>query len=82
MANPNPTPMLGQAECHGLATRLRARADSLFFRDMPEMQSDLRAAADLITLLTHYRTQLLWLVENVADEQTAAHLNLLLSGGA
>jgi len=35
-------------EMHGLAKRLRARADSVLMRDQPHQAADLRQAASLI----------------------------------
>jgi hypothetical protein len=70
------------SEMHNLARRLRARATSVLLRDQPEQQRDLQAAADLIDVHVHYRTQIRWLADEIADERTAAHLNHMLSGGA
>jgi hypothetical protein len=49
------TSPLGQAEMSALAARLRARADSVLFRDQPEQARDLRQAADLIEILRALR---------------------------
>jgi hypothetical protein len=40
--------MRRDAELESLATRLANRADSPLLRDQPEMQSDMRAAADMV----------------------------------
>jgi hypothetical protein len=40
--------MRRDAELESLAVRLVNRADSLLLRDQPEMQSDMRVAADVV----------------------------------
>jgi hypothetical protein len=40
--------MLRDAELESLAMRLANRADSPLLRDQPEMQSEMRAAADVV----------------------------------
>jgi hypothetical protein len=40
--------MRRDAELESLAMRLANRADSTLLRDQPEMQSDMRAAADVV----------------------------------
>jgi hypothetical protein len=47
----SPAPQMGPGELTALARRLRARADSVLFRDQPEQQRDLRAAAAVIDQL-------------------------------
>jgi hypothetical protein len=56
MPDSNSTPIMGQAEMSGLATRLRARADSVLLRDQPEQQSDMRTAARHIEHLAELHT--------------------------
>jgi hypothetical protein len=45
-------PQMRPEEMHGLAKRLRARADSVLYRDQPHQAADLRQAASLIEQLT------------------------------
>jgi hypothetical protein len=81
--NTNPAPGFprGDTEIHSLARRLRARATSVL-HDAPEQRTDLLQAADLIDILVHYRVQLRWLADEIADARTAVHLRHLLEGGA
>jgi hypothetical protein len=44
-------------EITALASRLRARADSVLLRDQPEQQSDMQTAARLIEHLVHLHTE-------------------------
>jgi hypothetical protein len=71
---------MGHAEMHGLARRLRARADSVLLNDQPEQQRDLRQAADLLDILIHYRTEVRRAADSTTDEPTAQHLRELLGG--
>jgi len=47
----SPAPQMRPDEMHGLAKRLRARADSVLLLDQPEMQRYLQAAAVVIERL-------------------------------
>jgi transposase len=71
---------MGQAELSGLSARLRARSDSVFLADMPEMRSDLRAAAALIDELVRLRAEIRRLADEVRDETEEQHLRALLGG--
>jgi hypothetical protein len=57
--NTIPTPQMRPEEMRGLADRLRARADSVLFRDQPEQQRDLRQAATLIEQLANLTAEVL-----------------------
>jgi hypothetical protein len=46
-------------EMHGLAKRLRARADSVLLRDQPHQQNDLRTAATLIEQFANLSAEIL-----------------------
>ncbi len=46
--NTTPTPQMGPEEMRLLAKRLRARADSVLYRDQPHQAADMRQAASLI----------------------------------
>ena len=73
------TPM-GQAEMSALASRLRARADSVLFRDQPEQARDLKSAAALIDDLVRLRSEIRRLADEVRDEIEEQHLRELLGG--
>jgi hypothetical protein len=73
---------MGPAEMSGLARRLYARADSVLFRDQPEQQSDMRAAARLIERLIYVLVEVRHAADNTEDESTERHLRELLGGGA
>jgi len=75
-----PTPQMGHAEMHGLARRLRARADGVLLSDQPEQRTDLRHAADFIDILIHYRAELRRTADATEDESTEQHLRELLGG--
>jgi hypothetical protein len=47
------------AEMKALAARLKARADSVLFRDQPEQQNDMRQAAGLIEQLAALSAEIL-----------------------
>jgi len=46
-------------EMRGLANRLRARADSVLFRDQPHQAADLRQAASLIEQFANLSAEIL-----------------------
>jgi hypothetical protein len=46
-------------EMRGLASRLRARADSVLMRDQPHQAADLRQAASLIEQLANLTAEIL-----------------------
>jgi hypothetical protein len=46
-------------EMHGMAKRLRARADSVLMRDQPHQAADLRQAASLIEQLANLTAEVL-----------------------
>jgi hypothetical protein len=48
---------LTPTEITALASRLRARADSVLLRDQPEQQSDMQTAARLIEHLVHLHAE-------------------------
>ena len=82
-----PTPQMGDAEICALASRLRARADSVLLRDCPEQQRDLQAAASLIMTtsslirrLAHLQGELRHAADETSDEATERHLRELLGG--
>jgi hypothetical protein len=80
-SNTTPTPpIVGQAEMAALATRLRARADSVLFRDQPEQARDLRSAAVLVDELVRLRAELRRAADTTEDESTEHHLRELLGG--
>jgi hypothetical protein len=87
-SNATTTPQMGDAEMSALADRLRARADSIVFRDQPEQARDLRAAASIITTnvslirrLAHLQAELRRAADATKDESTERHLRELLGGG-
>jgi signal transduction histidine kinase len=53
------TPQMRPDEMRGLASRLRARADSVLMRDQPEQQRDMRQAAALIEQLAALTAEIL-----------------------
>jgi hypothetical protein len=55
----SPTPQMRPEEMRGLAKRLRARADSVLFRDQPHQAADLRQAAALIEQLANLTAEVL-----------------------
>jgi hypothetical protein len=71
---------MGQAEMTALAARLRARADSVLFRDQPEQARDLRSSAVLIDELVRLRAELRRAADATEDESTERHLRELLGG--
>jgi hypothetical protein len=79
-SNPSPIPQMGQAEMTALATRLRARANSVLLRDQPEQARDLRSSAVLIDELMRLRAELRRAADETEDESTERHLRELLGG--
>jgi hypothetical protein len=71
---------MGQAEMTALATRLRARANSVLLRDQPEQARDLRSSAVLIDELVRLRAELRRAADATEDESTERHLRKLLGG--
>jgi transposase len=71
---------MGQAEMSALASRLRARAESIVFRDQPEQARDLKSAAALIDDLVRLRSEIRRLADEVRDEIEEQHLRELLGG--
>jgi hypothetical protein len=57
--NSTPAPQMRPAEMKALAARLKARADSVLFRDQPEQQNDMRQAAGLIEQLAALSAEIL-----------------------
>jgi hypothetical protein len=55
----SPTPQMRPEEMRGLAKRLRARADSVLYRDQPHQAADLRQAASLIEQLASLTAEIL-----------------------
>jgi len=55
----SPTPQMRPEEMRGLAKRLRARADSVLYRDQPHQAADLRQAASLIEQLANLTAEIL-----------------------
>jgi hypothetical protein len=81
--NPNHPPQIGgQAELTALSQRLRARADSIFFRDQPLQQIDLHSAAAVINELIRLRTEIRRLADETRDEELELALRALAAGGA
>jgi hypothetical protein len=85
--NATSTPQMGDAEMSALADRLRARADSVLFKDQPEQARDLRAAASIIMTnvslvrrLAHLQAELRRAAAATEDESTERHLRELLGG--
>jgi hypothetical protein len=79
--HPSHAPQMGQAEKSALASRLRARGNSVLLRDQPEQARDLRAGADLIEELIRLRAELRRAADETRDESTESHLRELLGGG-
>jgi hypothetical protein len=67
-------------EMHGLAARLRARAQSVLLRDQPEQHGDLLTAAGLLEQLAKLRGDIQRLADQVKDEAEQQHLRGLLEG--
>jgi hypothetical protein len=78
--NSTPTPQMRPEEMRGLAKRLRARAESVLFRDQPEQQRDLHAAAVAIDQLIHVRAEIRRAADSTEDESTERHLREKLGG--
>ena len=55
----SPAPQMRPEEMRGLAKRLRARADSVLYRDQPHQAADLRQAASLIEQLASLTAEIL-----------------------
>ena len=58
-SNTTPLPQMRPDEMHGLAKRLRARADSVLMRDQPHQAADLRQAASLIEQFANLSAEIL-----------------------
>ena len=78
--NTTPAPQMGPGELTALARRLRARADSVLFRDQPEQQRDLRAAAAVIDQLLALHAEIRTAADATSDEATERHLREMLGG--
>jgi hypothetical protein len=74
----SPAPQMRPGEMRGLAKRLRARADSVHYRDQPHQAADLRQAASLIEQLTSLTAEVL---SSAAVIDRLARL-LRIAGGA
>jgi hypothetical protein len=70
----------GQGELTSLAQRLRARADSVFFRDQPVQQVDLHTAANAVEELIRLRAEIRRAADATEDESTERHLREMLGG--
>jgi hypothetical protein len=57
--NSTPAPQLTPAEMKALAARLKARADSVLYRDQPHQAADMRQAATLIEQLANLTAEIL-----------------------
>jgi hypothetical protein len=57
-SNTTPAPQMRPEEMRGLATRLRARAQSLLLRHQPEQHQDLVTAAGLIEQFASVSTEI------------------------
>jgi hypothetical protein len=55
----SPTPQMRPDEMRGLAARLRARADSVLYRDQPHQADDMRQAATLIEQFANLTAEVL-----------------------
>jgi hypothetical protein len=55
----SPAPQMRPDEMRGLAKRLRARADSVLYRDQPHQAADMRQAATLIEQLANLTGEIL-----------------------
>jgi hypothetical protein len=78
--NTTPAPQMGPGELTALARRLRARADSVLFRDQPEQQRDLHAAAVAIDQLIQLLAEIRRAADATQDESTERHLREMLGG--
>jgi len=67
-------------EMHGLAKRLRARAESVLLRRQPEQRRDLQTAASLIDRLVQVLAEVRRAADTTQDEATERHLRELLGG--
>jgi hypothetical protein len=74
----SPAPQMRPDEMRGLAKRLRARADSVLYRDQPHQAADLRQAVSLIEQLTSLTAEIL---SSAAMIDRLARL-LRIAGGA
>jgi hypothetical protein len=72
-----PTPQMRLEEMRGLATRLRARADSVLMRDQPHQAADMRQAAVLIERLVHLQAEIQRTADSTEDEATKPLRNLV-----
>jgi hypothetical protein len=80
-SNTSPAPQIGgQAELSALADRLKARAESVLFRDQPEQARDLRSAAVAVDYLVFLRGELRRAADATGDESTERHLRELVGG--
>ena len=76
--NTTPLPQMRPDEMHGLAKRLRARAESVLLRHQPEQHRDLVTAASLIEQLASINAEIL---SSAAAIDRLARL-LQVAGGA
>jgi len=67
-------------EMHGLAKRLRARAESVLLRHQPEQHRDLVTAASHIEHLVHLLAEIRRAADATQDESTERHLCEILGG--
>jgi hypothetical protein len=79
--NTTPFPM-GAAELANLANRLRARADSVFFRDQPVQQLDLFSAAAAIDELIRLRREFRKLADEHEGEEIENAIRAILGGAS
>jgi hypothetical protein len=63
-----------------LGQRLRARADSVFFRDQLVQQVDLHTAANAVEELIRLRAEIRRAPDATEDESTELHLHEMLGG--
>jgi hypothetical protein len=85
MANEKPTstrtiPQTTPTEMTALAKRLRARADSVLYKDQPSQAGDMRAAAGLLEQFAQLRGDIERLANEMADDIERQHLRDLLGG--
>jgi len=67
-------------DMRGLASRLRARAESVLLRRQPEQHRDLVTAGALIERLVHLQAEIRRAADSTEDESTEQHLRELLAG--
>ena len=77
-SNNTPTPQMRPEEMRGLASRLRARAESVLLKHQPEQHRDLLTAAGLIEQLANISAEILSSAAVIED--LSRHLAIV--GGA